>query len=204
MFWNKRKELNQADKNRALNQELKKSWDNARQAAGLTTFDLAECYESAKGHIYYRFVNILDITEVRHFEMQKASKAISLGVDDNYLDALEAEIKQAANKGDTAKILGLVQDLNYRRKSLPEEKQFLKMGLLFIVRHDENPYTFNAVSEADKIKDMSEDPELRSFFLAIAWDLASSLIQAKLKDLELPFAIDFQDFLKIANNKSIV
>jgi hypothetical protein len=196
-------ELSEADKSRALHAKLKQSWDAARTAAGLTTFDMVECYESALGAVYYRFVNILDLTEQRHFELSKISQALKLGLSDEYLDALTARLSKALDEGNAALAKSLVQDLNHRRTALPEQKQMLKLGMLYLVRHDENPYTYNPISEADKLKDIEQDPELRGFFLAFAWDLTKVMVKGRLDALGVHSGLDFRDYQQMINKENI-
>jgi len=195
-------EPTEADKSRALHAKMKQSWDNARTAAGLTTFEVTECYESALGSVYYRFVNILDLTEQRHFELSKISQAIKLGLSDEYLDSITERLNKALDQGNTTLAKALVQDMNHRRSALTEHKQMMRLGMLYILRHDENPYTFNPVAEAAKLQDIEQDPELRGFFLAFAWDLTKLMVQEKLAALGVHSQLDFHSLQEKQNEES--
>lgn len=179
----KKKEVSEADKNRALHQKMKLSWDNARTSTGLSPFEVAECYESALGSVYYRFVNILDIPEERQFEMIKSSRRIELGMSEQYLNEALDTVGRAAEAQNIKQVQSMIADIKNRMSTEPAEDLLIKLGLCLIVRHNENPYTYNAIAEREKLEDMKADPELRSFFLGISSGLLGGLVKGKSKDL---------------------
>ena len=172
--------------------QLKQGWDSARLAANQKTLELVKVYTSAKGIPYFVYLDILDIPADRYIHVQKCLKALVMGLSDQFMAERLTALRTALASKNIAQATNIVADIEYRRANLPDDKMFTELAMLMLVRYDENPYIYNPLSEAQKRKDIEEDPDLRAFFLLYAWETSRlSFDQDRLAGWKIQSPTDF-------------
>lgn len=154
------------DRNMALHRKLKKEWDSNKAITAGQTIELMQVYTSRAGNLYFCHKNILDLHMVRQVELTKALQRIAFNVDDKFLDKWIKGMRDKINTELPYQMHGHLNDLELRRKKIPEHEVFLAVALPLIIRHDENPYTWQSSMRDAKLRELASDPDLHSFFLS--------------------------------------
>lgn len=154
---------------RSTHETLKKGWDAAAQASQLPLIHLNEIYRSASGNIYYTFIDPSALTLSRLRYIEKAVIHIENALDADYLRAWNQQLDNAIRSKDIERIALLHSDFKLRTSEKTKDNAYLELACLYLLRHDENPYTFDPTSHKRKKEEVAQDPELYTFFLNFAW-----------------------------------
>ena len=169
---NKSSRLELIERNRAF---AKDYFDNcyegsSYQSLNLPKIEMEEIFVDTTGNTYYRYKDPLSFPIVRNLPLERAQMSLKFGVTEKYLiEKAEENIKSLAS-GDLDIIQRNELDLKERLKSIPEENALLNCACVLIVRHDEDPYTYNSEMVREKMKISASDPKLRAFFLTLSWE----------------------------------
>ena len=153
---------------RQLHEGLKKGWDAAAQASQLPLIHLNEIYRSASGSIYYTFVNPTALTLSRLKYIEKATIHIEHNLDADYLKVWNSHLEAAIRSKDIERINLLHNDFKMRTSEKLNDNTYLELACLYLLRHDENPYTIDPTAHKRKKDEVLKDPELHTFFLNFA------------------------------------
>lgn len=151
-----------------LHQQLKRGWDSA---AKFGKIDLVEAGFDNFGNVYYIPAQILSIPVERFIAIDIAKLGITHGVDEPYLTAYNKMLRDYIDAKSYDKVSLLMDDFERRKTKFPQHETLLNLAALFLFRHDENPYNYSPAMQMDKINLAKKDPELRGFFLQLAWDV---------------------------------
>jgi hypothetical protein len=180
------------DANRQTHKKLMAQWDEAKLTSKGKIIGLQETFVSAAGSIYYTHTNILDVVFVRYIEMLKALQKIEFNLTKEELQQALMNIRRAAKKKDEVTVYKECDDIELRMTRLPQKRAIIDLALCMIYRHDENPYTYNAVTNAKKIEEMVTDGELEVFFCEEGWEMTKPYLEGNLGDFK---KLSVQDFL---------
>jgi hypothetical protein len=186
--------------NKALHQKSKEAWDAQRAMQKLDLCQLSQCYSTIAGNIYYTYSDILTMPVSRKVEFEKNLRALSYGLTDNFMSLWAASMQKAIETNNQQQQFTLLNELKQRHTTCLESDLLLKIAMLLIVRHDENPYTYNASKEAEKKKEALDDADLHAFFLTIAYQLTQGVLAGKFKDLSIQSEQDFLVYLAEKKN----
>lgn len=192
--WLTRSKLSKADQNIALHKKLKKQWDSDKFTTGGQSIDLMQIYVSRAENVYYCHKDIMQIHVVRQRELTLALQRVAFNIDDRELDKWIKGMRDKINTEQTYQMHAHLNDLEIRRKKIPQAEVFISCALPLILRHDENPYTYQKNIRDAKMREIASDPDLRSFFLSEGYaEGARSLKAENLKDWKMQSLQDFLD-----------
>jgi len=175
---------------RELHQQLKRGWDSA---AKFGKIDLVEAGFDNFGNIYFVPAQILSIPVERFIAIDTVKLTVAHGVDEPYLTAYNQMLRGYIAEKSWEKVMLLMDDFERRKTKFPQHETLLNLAVLFLFRHDENPYNYSPAMQMDKINLAKKDPELRGFFLQMAWDV---LVKEENVSVWRPTnAPDFQHYL---------
>lgn len=179
------------DENRQKHKSLKKTWDEIRLGAKLEQIGLQESHVDSKGNVFYTHTNILDIVFVRYMGMLEALQKIEFNLTLQEFKGILNNIRRAAKKGDEVTIYKECDDAEHRMTRLPQKRSILELAMTFIYLHDENPYTYNAVTQARKLDLITSDPELEVFFCERGWEIAKPYLPENSEGFNVSSVHDF-------------
>jgi hypothetical protein len=197
-FFKKPTSQTQEQENFAHHTKLKLKWDGER--GKFKKCSLQKVYISDAENIYFVYQDIADLPMERYYQLQRISNELEFTLSNEYLAKWKPTIKEAIAKGDIANIKALFENFEIRTNQFAPDILWLHYAMIFIVRHDENPYGYLEQAQAAKFKDCKEDHDLRSFFLHTAYDLliVQSAFQTKMQDLQITSEAAFMHyFLKV-------
>jgi hypothetical protein len=175
---------------RELHQQLKRGWDSA---AKFGKIDLVEAGFDNFGNIYFVPAQILSIPVERFIAIDTVKLSVAHGVDEPYLTAYNKMLREYIAAKSWDKVSLLMDDFERRKTKFPQHETLLNLAVLFLFRHDENPYNYSPAMQMDKVNLAKKDPELRGFFLQMAWEV---LVKEENASVWRPTnAPDFQHYL---------
>lgn len=151
-----------------LHIQLKRGWDSA---AKFGKIDLVEAGFDNFGNVYYIPAQILSIPVERYIAIDTAKLAITHGVDEPYLTAYNKMLREYIDAKNWDKANVLMNDFEYRKTKFPQHETLLNLAVLFLFKHDENPYNYSPAAQMEKVSLAKKDPELRGFFLQMGWEI---------------------------------
>lgn len=177
-----------------MHKRLKKQWDSNKFATGGKIIDLMHVYTSRAGNLYFVHKNILDLHVVRQIELTKALQRIQFNVDEQFITQWIKGMRSKINTEQVHQMHAHLNDLEVRRKQIPPAQVFLHVALPLIMRHDENPYTWQPNIKDAKLREITNDPDLHSFFLSVGFaESHPYLKEENLKDWKMQ---NLEGFLK--------
>jgi len=175
---------------RELHQQLKRGWDSA---AKFGKIDLVEAGFDNFGNIYFVPAQILSIPVERFIAIDAVKSTVTHGIDEPYLTAYNQMLRGYIAEKSWDKVMLLMDDFERRKTKFPQHETLLNLAVLFLFRHDENPYNYSPAMQMGKINLAKKDPELRGFFLQMAWEV---LVKEENVSVWRPTnAPDFQHYL---------
>ena len=178
----------------ARNGRRYRKWlDTLTPPAGADRADLRLVYTDREGNNYYVFADPLLMSVERSEKISEAVVASRFNVERADIISALASTMAAINAGDLARLrsetLGKLADLRHRLDRVGVEALVLEIAALFFITDNENPYTVNPLTTAEKRRRAAADDDLRVFFLTTIWE-----IYRKPADIS---AADFLSYLSI-------
>lgn len=181
--------------NRIQHAQDKKAWDAQQRTSKSDTCELNERYISKAGNIYLDYVNIEKMTVVRKVKFGECLTSLRFGLNEDFLKFFSSSTKEAIKQGNAQLALAKIAEFEERAKTCVEEKMLFKLASLLLVRHDENPYSYNPKMEALKRMECEQDADLHAFFLNIAYLYTQKLLEDKYKELSITNETDFLNYI---------
>ena len=138
--------------------------------SGATAPDLRLVYTDKEENNYYLFGDPLAMTVERSEKIAEAVVASSYNVKkDDIVEAL-AEAMSDIKKGKNGAAIGKLADLRHRMDRIGVEALVLDIAVLYFVTDNENPFSINPLTLAEKRRRAEADDDLRAFFLRVIWE----------------------------------
>jgi hypothetical protein len=155
-----------------------------------------EAYRTRNGAVYFEYADLGRIPVVRSLELNKLLLKLRFCITPDYIAQLKNEILKAIGDGDEKRVLALNKDFFDRADVAPEMPTMAELAALFFIRHDENPYTFNPIIHAQKLKAAQTDYNLQAFFLHASWDVMQQTDKDLLQIWQIGSEDAFRDYLQ--------
>jgi hypothetical protein len=155
-----------------------------------------EAYRTRNGAVYFEYADLGRIPVVRSLELNKLLLKLRFCITPDYITQLKNEILKAIGDGDEKRVLALNKDFFDRADVAPEIPTMTELAAIFFIRHDENPYTFNPIIHAQKLKAAQTDYNLQAFFLHASWDVMQQTDKDLLKIWQIGSEDAFRDYLQ--------
>lgn len=186
------KGLERQNKNRKTFEENLETWNAGRAK----TAPMREVYAATDGAIYYQYADMADLPVIRSQMLQQANLKLLWAITPEYIDKVFLpRYTEAAEKGDAAAIVAVVSDFLNRHKIAPEVPTMCEICALMVIRHDENPYTFNPIIHSQKMRHAANDYDLQAFFLHTSWEVAKVVAAERLESWGLGSSEGFLAYL---------
>jgi hypothetical protein len=141
-------------------------------------------FESIAGTRVYELVDIGKISAMRGVAAEKAKRFASLNITHKELDSLLTVAIDGINqKQDIAQAISILHELKFRTSMICEENSLLDLAFIFLFLEGEDVDEPSEQMNAQKLKLVSEQPDLRAFFLTEAFKLAALLSKKQGADL---------------------
>lgn len=188
----KNKVRERQEKNRAAFDENMTNWNEGRAQ----TAPMREVYAASDGTIYYQYANLGDLPVIRSQMLQQANLKLLWAITSEYIDKVFIpRYTEAAEKGDAAALVAVVSDFINRHKIAPEIPTMCEICAILVIRHDENPYTFNPIIHSQKMRHAATDYDLQAFFLHTSWEVAKVVAAERLESWGIGSADGFLAYL---------
>ena len=183
----------EAAQNRAAFSKSMSIWNGTQKKPA----PMREAYTSQDGTVYYEYADIGDLPLIRSQKLQEVLLKLAWGITPDYMaKVLIPQYSAAAEARDVNALVNVMSDFINRYQLAPEIPTMCELAALLFIRHDENPYAFNPIIHAQKIKHAATDYELQAFFLRAAWEIAKATMAQSLEIWKLGSAADFLDYLE--------
>lgn len=157
---------------------------------------MREVYAANDGTIYYQYANLGDLPVIRSQMLQQANLKLLWAITPEYLERVFVpRYTEAAEAGDLAGVIAVVSDFLNRHKIAPEIPTMCEICAIMVIRHDENPYTFNPIIHAQKMRHAATDYDLQAFFLHTSWEVAKQVAAERLESWGIGSADGFLAYL---------
>jgi len=141
-------------------------------------------YTSIAGTLVYELVDIGKISAMRGVAAEKAKRFASLNITHKELDSLLTVAIDGINqKQDIAQAISILHELKFRTSMICEENSLLDLAFIFLFLEGEDVDEPSEQMNAQKLKLVSEQADLRGFFLTEAFKLAALLSKKQGADL---------------------
>jgi len=158
---------------------------------------MRETYNAKNGAIYYEYADISDLPVVRNQMLQVAMIKLQFGITEEYMkQVLIPRAKEATAKGDKDTALVILADFIDRYQLAPEQETLIGICALLLIRHDENPYSYNPIIHAQKMRHAQSDYDLQAFFLSACWLLMQQKDKGLLELWRIGSEAGFLDYLE--------
>lgn len=162
--------------------------------------------DPATADVYYAYTDITKLPLQRQVKWFEQLLLFQFGLSGEYITDYKQRMQAAIQAGNIAAVAQLQQHFDTRTTFvLPElEDVYIRCAALFVVKHDENPLSYNAHAEQAKLEAAQKSVELRAFFLSVCWELlaANTDLKVKLKGLNLNSEQDFTNYLHKQRNSN--
>lgn len=155
-----------------------------------------EAYRTRNGAVYFEYADLGRIPVVRSLELNKLLLKLRFCITPDYITQLKNELLKAVADKDEKRVLALNKDFFDRAEVAPEIPTMAELAALFFIRHDENPYTFNPIIHAQKLKAAQTDYNLQAFFLHASWDIMQQTDKDLLQTWKIGSSDAFRDYLQ--------
>lgn len=183
----------QAAQNRAAFNKSMSIWNSTQRKPA----PMREAYTSQDGTVYYEYADIGDLPLIRSQKLQECLLKLAWGITPDYMaKVFIPKYSAAAEARDANALVAVMSDFINRYQLAPEIPTMCELAALLFIRHDENPYAFNPIIHAQKIKHATSDYELQAFFLRAAWEIAKVTMAQSLENWRLGSADGFLDYLE--------
>lgn len=147
---------------RAQNAALLKEW--GQKYGDGKEVALQEVFSTGNGWVFYSYSDIGNLSVIRHTKIQEQLTKLLFAVTPHYLQSFEQMLAQAVAAGNTGEIKRLGMQLAANMKTAPSLLAIAELGALLLIRHDENPYTYNHKIHVEKVKLIQTDDDAQFFF----------------------------------------
>jgi len=162
-----RKPQSKEEKNLSLHNERKVLWDSQRGKL-FKIAQLKKAYVSDSENIYFVYSDILTMPFERYEQLQRISLELECNLTADYIKEFNASLAEAVTQKNLFLIDQLQKNFESRFGQVAQDKLWLHYAMIFLVRHDENPYNYDEQAQAAKFKECQDDHNLRSFLMRFA------------------------------------
>lgn len=158
---------------------------------------MRERYAAKDGTIYYEYADISDLPVIRSQKLQEAMLKLEYAVTDKYMkEQLTPNIQKAIADKDKDLAMRIMADFVDRYNLAPEIPTMCDICALLLIRHDENPYSYNPIIHSQKQKHAQQDYDLQAFFLHASWLILLELKPQSLAFWKIGSEADFLSYLE--------
>ena len=191
----------QWDANLAAHKQYKQQWDTQQQQHGFKIAAVQQAHKAQSGNPYFVFADFGAMSHERFLTIERVQNCLSQSIDDPknfdlYINKFCQTILHYIqnNKGDALqKVKDAVVAFQHNSRVMPKIAVFCQLAACFMLRHDENPYSFDSTIHLEKVQELYNDSMLRTFFLHYSLEMQDKegKIWAKLKSLNFTSTDDF-------------